>query len=166
MFQAPRAHHQERQILSIQPLVTVTVCWWPCRVHTTWVTLVIYQESLQFLLYSCKLLDPCKHFICTSPSHFTPRVIKCELSIVVLGSVPRLKSVVDILVFLPNTFIFDPYQWAFYCYLATEGGWSPHCHNFICQFEASHFTWHVAGLELKKGFCAAYRRGVLGDSIS
>jgi len=36
MFRAPRAHHQERQIVSIQPLVTFTLCWWPCRVHTTW----------------------------------------------------------------------------------------------------------------------------------
>jgi len=26
MFRAHRAHHQERQIVSIQPLVTVTVC--------------------------------------------------------------------------------------------------------------------------------------------
>jgi len=30
---AHRAHHQERQIVSIQPLVTVTLCWWPCRVQ-------------------------------------------------------------------------------------------------------------------------------------
>jgi len=29
MFRAHRAHHQERQIVSIQPLVTVTLCWWP-----------------------------------------------------------------------------------------------------------------------------------------
>jgi hypothetical protein len=35
MFRAHRAHHQERQIVSIQPLVTVTLCRWPCRVHTT-----------------------------------------------------------------------------------------------------------------------------------
>ena len=28
-FQAHRAHHQERQIVSIQPLVTVILCWWP-----------------------------------------------------------------------------------------------------------------------------------------
>ena len=34
MFRALRAHHQERQIVSIQALVTVTLCWWPCRVHT------------------------------------------------------------------------------------------------------------------------------------
>ena len=33
MFRAPRAHHQERQIVSIQPVVTVTLCWWPCRVQ-------------------------------------------------------------------------------------------------------------------------------------
>ena len=33
MFRANRAHHQERQIVSIQPLVTVTLCWWPCRVQ-------------------------------------------------------------------------------------------------------------------------------------
>jgi hypothetical protein len=32
MFRAHRAYHQERQIVSIQPLVTVTLCWWPCRV--------------------------------------------------------------------------------------------------------------------------------------
>ena len=28
MFRARRAHHQERQILSIQLLATVTPCWW------------------------------------------------------------------------------------------------------------------------------------------
>ena len=28
-FRAHRAHHQERQIVSIQPLVTVILCWWP-----------------------------------------------------------------------------------------------------------------------------------------
>jgi hypothetical protein len=33
MFRAHRAHHQERQIVSIQPLVTVTLCRWPCRVQ-------------------------------------------------------------------------------------------------------------------------------------
>ena len=29
MFRAHRAHHQERQIVSIQPVVAVTVCRWP-----------------------------------------------------------------------------------------------------------------------------------------
>jgi len=28
MFRARRAHHQERQIVSIQPPVTVILCWW------------------------------------------------------------------------------------------------------------------------------------------
>ena len=31
MFRTHRAHHQERQIVSIQHLVTVTLCRWPCR---------------------------------------------------------------------------------------------------------------------------------------
>ena len=29
MSRAHSAHHQERQIVSIQPLVTVILCWWP-----------------------------------------------------------------------------------------------------------------------------------------
>jgi hypothetical protein len=33
MFRAHRAHHQERQIVSTQPLVTVTLCRWPCCVQ-------------------------------------------------------------------------------------------------------------------------------------
>jgi hypothetical protein len=33
MFRARRAHRQERQIVSTQPLVTVTLCRWPCRVQ-------------------------------------------------------------------------------------------------------------------------------------
>jgi len=33
MFRAYHAYHQERQIVSIQPLVTVTLCWWPCHVQ-------------------------------------------------------------------------------------------------------------------------------------
>jgi len=33
MFRAHRAHHQERQIMSIQSLVAVTLCRWPCRVQ-------------------------------------------------------------------------------------------------------------------------------------
>ena len=33
MFRAHRAHHQERKIVSIQPLVAVTLCRWPCRVQ-------------------------------------------------------------------------------------------------------------------------------------
>ena len=33
MFRAHRARHQERQIVSIQPLVSVTLCRWPCLVQ-------------------------------------------------------------------------------------------------------------------------------------
>ena len=33
MFRAHRAHTQERQIVSTQPLVTVTLCRWPCLVQ-------------------------------------------------------------------------------------------------------------------------------------
>ena len=33
MFRAHRAHHQERQIVSIQPLVAVTLYRWLCRVQ-------------------------------------------------------------------------------------------------------------------------------------
>ena len=33
MFRAHRAHHQERQIVSIQPLVTIILCWWPSCVQ-------------------------------------------------------------------------------------------------------------------------------------
>jgi len=33
MYRAHRAHHQERQIVQIQTLVAVTLCWWPCRVQ-------------------------------------------------------------------------------------------------------------------------------------
>ena len=32
MFRACHAHHQEKQIVSIQLLVIVTPCWWQCRV--------------------------------------------------------------------------------------------------------------------------------------
>jgi hypothetical protein len=50
MFRAHRAHHQERQIVSVQPLLTVTLCRWQCRVQVgseeLRVTLVSYQESL------------------------------------------------------------------------------------------------------------------------
>ena len=35
VFRTHCAHHQERQILSIQPLVTVALCWWSCRVQSS-----------------------------------------------------------------------------------------------------------------------------------
>ena len=40
MFRAHRAHHQERQIVSIQPLVPVTLCQWPCRLQTCAVAII------------------------------------------------------------------------------------------------------------------------------
>ena len=33
MFQAHSAHHQEREIVSIQPLVTIILRWWPSCVQ-------------------------------------------------------------------------------------------------------------------------------------
>jgi len=33
MFRAHHADHQERQIVSKQPLVAVTLCRWPCRLQ-------------------------------------------------------------------------------------------------------------------------------------
>jgi len=33
MFRAHRSHHQERQTVSIQPLVDVTLCRWSCGVQ-------------------------------------------------------------------------------------------------------------------------------------
>ena len=52
MFRACHAHHQEKQIVSIQLLVIVTPCWWQCRMlvgsklptstrhcHQNWVTI-------------------------------------------------------------------------------------------------------------------------------
>ena len=44
MFRAHRTHHPERQIVSIQHLVAVTMCRWPCRLQVG--SEVIYQESL------------------------------------------------------------------------------------------------------------------------
>jgi dolichol kinase len=38
MFRAPRTHHQERQVVSIQPLVTVTLCWGTRHAHQHRVT--------------------------------------------------------------------------------------------------------------------------------
>jgi hypothetical protein len=33
MFRAHSPHHQERHIVSIQPLVTIILCWWPSCVQ-------------------------------------------------------------------------------------------------------------------------------------
>jgi hypothetical protein len=48
MFRAHRAHHQERQIVSTQPLVTVTLYRWPCRVQVGSALLTIACVILLF----------------------------------------------------------------------------------------------------------------------
>ena len=52
MFRAHRAHHQERKIVSIQPLVTVTLFWWPCRVQVTQ-----YQSQKDGIPIVCSLKE-------------------------------------------------------------------------------------------------------------
>jgi hypothetical protein len=54
MFRAHRAHHQERQIVSIQCLVTVNLCWWPRRVDDTATNSYqrLYWHNLSLLMMS------------------------------------------------------------------------------------------------------------------
>ena len=47
MFRACHAHHQEKQILSIQLLVIVTRCWWQCRVLVGSCGLNVHECSKQ-----------------------------------------------------------------------------------------------------------------------
>jgi hypothetical protein len=55
-FRAHCAHHQERQTVSIQPLVSVTVYRWPCRVQVGSKLLIVCLRWMRFsvLLLSCK----------------------------------------------------------------------------------------------------------------
>jgi hypothetical protein len=46
MFRPRRAHNQERQNVSTQPLVTVTLCWWLCRVQVNYTTRPPTQTEL------------------------------------------------------------------------------------------------------------------------
>ena len=46
MFRAHSAHHQERQIVSIQPLVTVILCWWPICVQVPTCTQLGHQHRM------------------------------------------------------------------------------------------------------------------------
>jgi len=48
MFRAHRAHHQEREIVSIQPLVAVTLCRW---LLDLWKTSA--SSRLGLLLFAC-----------------------------------------------------------------------------------------------------------------
>ena len=53
MFRAHRAHHQERQIVSIQPLVAVTLRRWPCRVQVgSWEHVLLHTRQSILILYS------------------------------------------------------------------------------------------------------------------
>ena len=45
MFRAHCAHHRERQIVSIQPLGAVTLCWWPCHVQLRSLTYTCTRHS-------------------------------------------------------------------------------------------------------------------------
>ena len=63
MFRACHAHHQEKQIVSIQLLVIVTPCWWQCRVvagsqHTTEAVLIqfVSPDDEHDMLETCREL--------------------------------------------------------------------------------------------------------------
>ena len=62
MFLAHRAHHQERKIVSIQPLVTVTLCRRPCRV----------QVGSSLTLLGSGHITCMKHTNCQAYSWLTP----------------------------------------------------------------------------------------------
>jgi len=51
VFRTHRAHHQEIQILSTHPLVTVILCWWPRCV----------QVGRRLTWYQVSLLPTCTH---------------------------------------------------------------------------------------------------------
>jgi len=53
MFRAHRAHHQERQIMSIQTLVAVTLCRWPCRVQVGSFTSDLHTTRLPTATRGC-----------------------------------------------------------------------------------------------------------------
>jgi len=56
MFRARRAHRQERQIVSMQPLVTVILCWWPRYVQVgrdCYQSLYWYNLSLLMMSTTC-----------------------------------------------------------------------------------------------------------------
>ena len=55
MFRTHRAHHQERQNVSIQPLVAVTLCRWPCRVQVV-LTQFVSPDDEHDVLETCREL--------------------------------------------------------------------------------------------------------------
>ena len=56
VFQAHRAHHQERQSVSIQPLLAVTLCQWPCRVQVVLTRFVSPDDDEHNVLETCREL--------------------------------------------------------------------------------------------------------------
>jgi hypothetical protein len=56
MFRAHRAHHQERQIVSIHPLVAVTFCRWSCRVQVGSETQFVSPDDDHDVLETCREL--------------------------------------------------------------------------------------------------------------
>ena len=57
MFRARRANHQERQIVSIQPLVTVILCWWPRCVQVFFQPAYISATNIEWLLPEAVLIQ-------------------------------------------------------------------------------------------------------------
>ena len=57
MFRAHGAHHQERQIVSIQPLVTVIICWWPRCVQVGRSPAHISATNIEWLLPEAVLIQ-------------------------------------------------------------------------------------------------------------
>jgi len=69
MFRSHRAHHQERQIVSIQPPVAVTLCWWPCHVQVgSELPTCTWHGHRQLQLSLC--VGGC--VMCRSEVHFRP----------------------------------------------------------------------------------------------
>ena len=65
MFRAHSAHHQERQIVSIQPQVTIILCWWPSCVQVG----TLLPTCTQLLIKSLSLKLPntfCWYYITKS----------------------------------------------------------------------------------------------------
>ena len=56
MFRAQRAHHQERQIVSIQPLVTVILRWWPRCVQEAVLIQFVTPDEEHDVLETCREL--------------------------------------------------------------------------------------------------------------
>jgi hypothetical protein len=69
MFRAHSAHHQERQIVSMQPLVTIILCWWPSGVQ---VGSRLSPDDEHYVLETCTELEiNIQKGICASRWSFT-----------------------------------------------------------------------------------------------